>query len=741
MSVGILYKVLLRTCMMSISIVSGVKGLIQLGVSLGDLAVILRIGRVWGNWLKTGENDNELFESILELPDALLKRGGLIDAARMESRWSGLDFIYKGRRLKHAGPSSKNYQQHLGSFSWLMVVLVTCLDVCLPSSAITSLLIDVFVSVLKGDKEMEDSIVVQLPTNIRSWRSTGCVRGMVSTINNAMKGTRSQLAHSQAVPQLNPVECDELRQLLVWLLEGESQEFHLGSATNYALVEAMKQAGVHVSTTGERRYEGEPVVKYLGDPRQDMSLRGNFSVSDFVQDSPLPMAQIVAYPRGSPKSMIEAITVPRDVQNKMDQLWDMGVEAARQIKLDAEATLPYSTSSDIEYGLDGYDRATRRYDAKISMLAGHGFPRATQSVLHAIETLVAGASADRITWLHQHTSLEYLQRGDFRSSVEPENAELLIEFQALLFGFYYRLFEDLISIEAREDAYFRGSWGLRSNHFLTACVGFGDTFVSTGKVSRTHILYMLSTMYDGRSKIYSSQGSPPGLIGVLGNISILSNSLLRTTDNPRTIASFTIVDLPLVDLMSDPNGELYASKNTNNRFFAANSAQGFQAQEIRPGGPPHDWSVHPKMGIFSGEDQTGIMMAARCSGTLVGHFSPLAADVAFLSPCYQSPRHKNEPGWVDQSTIKAIEIRDDHWQKGIIPRPVPDTNQSFTVLAIHSKDCPPLRYAATGIYTEAREEVVIATDDIEAAFRRVVARNGNEACGRPEPDYVGVVVA
>jgi hypothetical protein len=53
--------------------------------------------------------------------------------------------------------------------------------------------------------------------------------------------------------------------------------------------------------------------------------------------------------------MIEAIAVSRDAQNKMDELWDMGVEAARHIKLEAEATVPYSSSSNIEYGLDGYE--------------------------------------------------------------------------------------------------------------------------------------------------------------------------------------------------------------------------------------------------------------------------------------------------------------------------------------------------------------------------------------------------
>lgn len=44
------------------------------------------------------------------------------------------------------------------------------------------------------------------------------------------------------------------------------------------------------------------------------------------------------------------------------------------------------------YGLDGYGRGTCRDDAKISMIAGRGFFEATQSILHAIETLVAGAS-------------------------------------------------------------------------------------------------------------------------------------------------------------------------------------------------------------------------------------------------------------------------------------------------------------------------------------------------------------
>jgi len=75
----------------------------------------------------------------------------------------------------------------------------------------------------------------------------------------------------------------------------------------------------------------------------------------------------------------------------------------------------------------------------------------TQSVLHAIETLVAGASllacpspTSTLTWNVVPPKGRF--QGHYgRKAQEPK----LMQFQALLFGLYYRLFEDLISIEVR----------------------------------------------------------------------------------------------------------------------------------------------------------------------------------------------------------------------------------------------------------------------------------------------------
>src|SRR5277367_2770447 len=60
--------------------------------------------------------------------------------------------------------------------------------------------------------------------------------------------------------------------------------------------------------------KGEPVVKYLGDPRQDttISLRGNSSLSHFVHSSPLPNGTNCCIPprESKPKRLCLTLLVP-----------------------------------------------------------------------------------------------------------------------------------------------------------------------------------------------------------------------------------------------------------------------------------------------------------------------------------------------------------------------------------------------------------------------------------------------
>ncbi|KAK4695415.1 hypothetical protein P7C71_g2334, partial [Lecanoromycetidae sp. Uapishka_2] len=704
---------------MSVQITTGAKSVLSLGVSLGDLAVALRHGRSIGNWLRAAALDEEMFESIMEKPEALLRRRGLITVVRMKKRWSQLDFIYQGNIVNSSRESKLPEGQDLSEFSWFMVTVVTALDVTLPSSTIKSLLVEVFTEVLQGDDEMREALRVQLPTNIQAWRSVGCVRGMSTATSTSIQRSQFKLVGERAIPQLNNAEQEEMGSLLVWLMADKGNELNIVSSIVYSIADWMRSAGVHLNAGGERCYESEPVVKYVKSHGPIDIFKDPTEMADSLhaRKGVHTRAQQVSYPVGHPEAMIDATPMKRDVLNRMDMLWTMGSKAAEQMRLvpTMESKLPFGPESDIHYVLIHNDISRNKFSGMLSMLASHGFPVATQSILRALEELTKGLENKRLEWLHQHTAGEYLRRETGKPSRRPENMELWLQYQALVFGFYYKLMEPLVSLElVQKDVFFRGLWGFGSTTFLGMCAHFASTLQEEPQsVSRTHLLYMLATMYDGRQKAYSVVTASVGLVGILGSISVLALPLLSPSDNPKEIARFAVVDLPVIDLMSDSH-ELYSHQYSSIDFIHAAAAP----LKIKPHGPHKTWSVHAKLGKIFGEGSNDVMMAARCDGRLVGWFGPLAADFSFLSSCYQNPRHTNQEAYEDDFVFNGFEIEDENWQKCQVQRP---SQQDLVdqIGIIHSRDCAMLRYAATGFFANAGEELAIATDDVEAAVGRV----------------------
>jgi hypothetical protein len=191
--------------------------------------------------------------------------------------------------------------------------------------------------------------------------------------------------------------------------------------------------------------------------------------------------------------------------------------------------------------------------------------------------------------------------------------------------------------------------------------------------------------------------------------------LLRNVDTPEEVCRFIIADLPVIDLASESDGELFAATGTGIEF----DHQPVEPSDIIPHGPAKAWSLHAKMGAIFDGGENGIVMAARCSGRLVGWFNPLAADVMFLSTAYL----KNEVDFEETKdfTIRGFEIRDEDWQKGCVPRPI-EENSDNAFGVVHSCGCPALRYAAAGVFGGVSEEVVISTGNLEMAFGRVEAQ-------------------
>jgi hypothetical protein len=725
--------------MTSLSVLLGYNSLIQLGVSLGDIALLVNWGKKFGNFLQAANHDNDLLQILGENPEHLLQRRGVVEVTRMKCLWPNLSFVHKGEKKGSEGKDIKA-EQEMGAFSWMMVAVVTVLDLCLRETDVLELLVGLFAAVLERRGEVEESLRIMLPTNINSWRSVGRTRKMVNVVSRKYLQVRKRHIQADIIPQLNQAECGEVTEFLTWLMARSSNTFFASAVDTYAIASAIQSAGILLKTEGQRRYEAEPLVTFRSDTFGLFDGNNSSNIVDFRVPAQLsedidlfeitfPQARQISYPYHNPKSMIQSVEAGRHVLNEMEMLWDLGAKAAMKFSLEAEADLPVTSTSEIFYRLEGEDLASRRYDSALSMFAAHGFPTTSGSILDALDKLVEGIDHHGRDWLYTHTASEYLRTGriDWREKLHRDdpmlpsrslkNIEVWMKYQALVSGFYYQLLQPLVCFDLLEKlTYFRGLWGLGSTIFLSMCTDFGEALRREGRVSRAQVLYMLSSMFNGRQKQYIRGQQSYGLIGILGSISVVSMSLVRAVDNPSEIGRFMVLDLPCIDLAAPSDGELYAGNSIGCKFISEPSEV---PQDIVPHGPLEKWSIHAKMGTAFQGCQGGIVMAARCGGRLVGWFNPLAADVLFLSTAFVKS-FKGEKNTGEQ-VVKGFEITDVQWQTGKIPSPRKlDEHPDWPPLwIVHSVDCPALRYAAAGFFGTAGEEVSISTGDIEAAMGRI----------------------
>ncbi|KAH6977645.1 hypothetical protein EDB80DRAFT_738182 [Ilyonectria destructans] len=427
---------------------------------------------------------------------------------------------------------------------------------------------------------------------------------------------------------------------------------------------------------------------------------------------------MVSYPAGKPESMVQATRASRATINQMKHMWMLGGRAAEKMPLVAAAEFPYSIEQEVHYSLGGDgDPEIEDFEPYLAALAAKALPRSSQSILSAIEDLTKGLTPQQIEFLETIVSLDNLKTKHEMLVPTEDDKNLWLCYQALIFGFYYKLLEPLICDDfvTGETTYYSGLWGDGSTTFLTMCSQFGQELRRRRKVGRTHVLYMLATMYGGRNKMYFPGTSRINLVGILGSISIVTLPLLRTSDEPQELARFGLLNLPVVQLLPNEDGELYAGSGSGISFVSTN-----EIRNIRPRGTNKQWSVHSSMGKAFRDGGSGVVMAARCEGRLVGWFSPVAADAMFLSVAYCQKKHSD--GHVDQGKVYGFETTDEDWKQGVARRPLVVVPGASTGV-VQSKGCPALRYAAAGFYGGAGQDVSIATDDIWAAFAAKKFRN------------------
>ncbi|RPA77189.1 hypothetical protein BJ508DRAFT_310356 [Ascobolus immersus RN42] len=711
---------------MTLALTAGADSLIQLGVSISDIALLIDVGRKVGNWFRASSTDNELLAHLSEDSEALIARPGLVDQLKLNKRWSRLHFIYEGEyRVNILGDGSTSKPEELSKFTWAMVIVCTALRLCLRGEELKVTIMDMFGRLLGRSKEegLQQSLRLLLSTNMEAWRSVEQVRGLSGVANKAFQRHLKLAGDKRLSGELNEAERLEMVDLLVWLLGGKTNEFYSYSAMVFAAVGAMGNLGFDLlmDDKASRGYETQPLIRYVGSEASPTVQPAFFGAGLGGGMRAVEYARQLAFPQGDPSALIDSITGDRTLVHAMHFHWMKGEEVAEHMSFYTSSNGAYHQSgSEISYFLESEHTVKGRFQAIVSVLARSTFPVETEEAMLAIEGLLESEGEEEATWLHQHIELEYLEQTRETTEFKKYQMDLWLKYQALLFGFYYRLFDSLLCSKSKDrfiqkDSFFTGIWGFGSTTFLTACRKFTDTMRGGDGVTRAHVLYMLASMYNGRQKRYDTSSGARGLLGILGHISILSKPLLQATDEPKEIMKFIVTDLPIIDLMAETDGELYGGLSGGLQFSANPGSKVIRNANF--GSPEHKWTLHAKMGVLLGQGGRGVVMAARCGGVLVGWFDPLAADVAFLNAngyyVLEDEGFGDDDDGFGTAGYKAFEVKDSDWQKGVLPSPTSEIG------IIHSRGSPELRYAAAGFLMDFGIEMAIANGDLQRAYGRV----------------------
>ncbi|KAI1075705.1 hypothetical protein F5B20DRAFT_594838 [Whalleya microplaca] len=172
------------------------------------------------------------------------------------------------------------------------------------------ILIDVFVKIL-DDSQAEGALRVSLEVNIQSWQSTGKVRQLFPVIQKEIHDVLLKHTKTNVVAELNPTETDEMTRFLEVLLSGSTLDFNCLSAITFAAASAIQRVGVYINAKSPRQTEGELVVTY----QQGLVAPG----ATIPQRDLIRRSQIVSYPAGKAKSMIEALRTSIDDRNKFEE--------------------------------------------------------------------------------------------------------------------------------------------------------------------------------------------------------------------------------------------------------------------------------------------------------------------------------------------------------------------------------------------------------------------------------------
>jgi len=161
---------------MSIQSMLGAHSLVAAGIGIGDVVTLCTLSSRVGNWLSAESGDQTLLNLLEEDETSILRRKGVIDIMRFQSRWGRrLRLLQNGVPKRIEGDTVEKLLKSSSRFTAMITCIVAALDAFTTDSTVRYIMKTFLQRLIPTSDINEDAIVSQLTTRINSWRSSGAV--------------------------------------------------------------------------------------------------------------------------------------------------------------------------------------------------------------------------------------------------------------------------------------------------------------------------------------------------------------------------------------------------------------------------------------------------------------------------------------------------------------------------------------------------------------------------------------
>lgn len=165
---------------MALQATLGSGGLIAAGIGVSDVATIVTLAGRLGNWYTAEKGDAELFALLEEDEYDVLKRRGIMDINRFQTRWNKkMRLLENGRPRKLEGKQVERLLCSSSNWTAMMTCVVAALDEFASAATTRNIckgLLQRIFSSQDGVGMTEDILSSSLQIRINGWRSAATVK-------------------------------------------------------------------------------------------------------------------------------------------------------------------------------------------------------------------------------------------------------------------------------------------------------------------------------------------------------------------------------------------------------------------------------------------------------------------------------------------------------------------------------------------------------------------------------------